>query len=115
MKFEYLKWDQSLAQAIESFANLMSLFNFLLLQASGDVDKALEWMQYLQQRGLIGSDVDLDEFRERLEEEQVIERAEGGSYSLTARGEQGIRQESLKYVFRNLGKGGFGHLSLFEQ
>ena len=45
MKFEYLKWDESLAAALQNFSNLMNLFNFLLLQASGDVDKVLEWMK----------------------------------------------------------------------
>ena len=107
MHWEYLKWDQSLEQALQDFANLMSLFNFLLLQASGDVDKALEWMKYLQDRGYIGEDVDLEEFRKKLEEENIIQR-DTDTYSLTAKGEQTVRKDSLDYVFRNLKKGGFG-------
>ena len=62
MKFEYLKWDESLAAALQNFSNLMNLFNFLLLQASGDVDKVLEWMKYLQRRGFIDERFDLDDF-----------------------------------------------------
>ena len=61
MNFQYLKWDESLAAALENFANLMSLFNFLLLQANGDVDRVLEWMKYLQRRGFIDPRFDLEE------------------------------------------------------
>ena len=108
MHWRYLKWDDSLAAAVAAFEDLLSLFNFLLLQASGDVDRVLQWMRYLQERGMIDADVDLEEFRDRLEDENLIERDGEGGYSLTARGEQRIRKESLALVFRNLAKGGFG-------
>ena len=107
MNFQYLKWDESLAAALQNFSNLMNLFNFLLLQASGDVDKVLEWMKYLQRRGFIDERFDLEQFREQLEHQAIIQR-DGESYSLTARGEQQIRKESLKLVFNNLKRGGFG-------
>ena len=108
MNFQYLKWDESLAAALENFANLMSLFNFLLLQASGDVDKVLEWMKYLQRRGFIDPRFDLEQFREQLEHQAIIQ-PDGDGYSLTAfRGEQQIRKESLKLIFNNLKRGGFG-------
>ena len=108
MHWRYLKWDDSLAAAVAAFEDLLSLFNFLLLQASGDVDRVLQWMRYLQERGMIDADVDLEEFRDRLEDENLIERDGEGGYSLTARGEQRVRKESLALVFRNLAKGGFG-------
>ena len=107
MNFQYLKWDESLAAALQNFSNLMNLFNFLLLQASGDVDKVLEWMKYLQRRGFIDERFDLEQFREQLEHQAIIQR-DGESYSLTARGEQQIRKESLKLIFNNLKRGGFG-------
>ena len=66
MNFQYLKWDESLSRALQNFSDLMSLFNFLLLQASGDVDKVLEWMKYLQGRGFIDDSFDLERFREEL-------------------------------------------------
>ena len=53
MDWRYLKWDDSLAAAVAAFEDLLSLFNFLLLQASGDVDRVLQWMRYLQERGMI--------------------------------------------------------------
>jgi uncharacterized protein with von Willebrand factor type A (vWA) domain len=107
VNFQYLKWDESLAAALQNFSNLMNLFNFLLLQASGDVDKVLEWMKYLQRRGFIDERFDLEKFREQLEHQAIIQ-PDGESYSLTARGEQQIRKESLKLVFNNLKRGGFG-------
>ena len=107
VNFQYLKWDESLAAALQNFSNLMNLFNFLLLQASGDVDKVLEWMKYLQRRGFIDERFDLEKFREQLEHQAIIQ-PDGESYSLTARGEQQIRKESLKLIFNNLKRGGFG-------
>lgn len=107
MNFEYLKWDDSLAKALENFSNLMSLFNFLLLQASGDVDQVLRWMRYLQRRGFLNQQFDLEKFREQLEHQAIIE-SDGKTYSLTARGEQNIRKDSLKMIFNNLRQGGLG-------
>lgn len=108
MQWRYLEWDKSLTAAMEVFEDLISLFNFLLLQAAGDVDRVLQWMHYLKERGMIGSGIDLEKFRESLEADNLIERDGDGSYNLTARGEQRIRKESLTLVFRNLVKGGIG-------
>ena len=108
MRFEYLRWDESIDKALRDFADLMSLLNFLLIQASGDVDEALEWMKYLQDRGYVDPSLDLEAFRNSLERDNFIQRDDEGGYSLTGRGEQQIRKESLKFIFRNLQQGGFG-------
>lgn len=107
MKWRYSKWDEALAKALKDFANLMSLFNYLLLQANGDIEEVLKWMKYLQQRGFIDPNADLDEFRKNLEDEKIIEKV-GEQYQLTAKGERRIRQDSLKQIFSNLKKSGFG-------
>ena len=108
MQWRYLEWDDSLAGSIAAFGELLSLFNFLLLQAAGDVDRVLQWMRHLQERGIINPAADLDKFQKRLGDENLIKLNVEGGYNLTARGEQRIRKESLKLVFRNLVKGGFG-------
>jgi len=108
MLWEYSEWDQTLQDLLKSFQDLMSLFNYLLLMAGGDVDKVFKWMEYLQERGSIDPGVDLEEFRRKLEENRIVERMKEGSYSLTAKGEQIIRKDSLNQIFSNLQKSGFG-------
>jgi hypothetical protein len=93
------EWDQTLQDLLKSFQDLMSLFNYLMLMAGGDVDKVFKWMEYLQERGSLDPDVDLAEFRRQLEEQRIIERLKEGSYALTAKGEQVIRKDSLNQIF----------------
>jgi Ca-activated chloride channel family protein len=106
--WEYSEWDKTLESLLKSFQDLMSLFNYLMLMAAGDVDQVFRWMKYLQERGNIDADLDLEEFRKHLEEERIIERLKEGGYSLTAKGEQVIRKDSLNQIFSNLVKSGFG-------
>ena len=108
MRWRYTEWDRALEELLATFESLMALFNYLLLMAGGDVDKAFQWMEYLQERGSIDSDIDLEEFRRQLEEQRIIERMKEGGYSLTAKGEQVIRKDSLNQIFTGLRKSGFG-------
>ena len=108
MRWQYSEWDQTLQDLLKSFQDLMSLFNYLMLMAGGDVDKVFKWMEYLQERGSLDPDVDLAEFRRQLEEQRIIEKLKEGSYALTAKGEQVIRRDSLNQIFNGLQKSGFG-------
>jgi uncharacterized protein with von Willebrand factor type A (vWA) domain len=108
MRWEYSEWDQTLQDLLKSFQDLMSLFNYLLLMAGGDVDKVFKWMEYLQERGSLDPDIDLEEFRRQLEEQRIIEKLKEGGFSLTAKGEQVIRKDSLNQIFNGLQKSGFG-------
>lgn len=108
MQWEYAEWDKTLAELLKGFQDLMSLFNYLMLMAGGDVDQVFRWMKYLQGRGKVDPDVDLEEFRKHLEAERIIERMKEGGFSLTAKGEQVIRKDSLAQIFNNLTKTGFG-------
>jgi uncharacterized protein with von Willebrand factor type A (vWA) domain len=109
VRWQYAEWSEELERLLKSFQNLMGLFNYLLLMASGDVEKVFEWMRHLQERGALDPDIDLEEFRRQLEEQRIIERVKDGTYGLTAKGEQGIRRESLNQVFSGLEKSGFGN------
>jgi uncharacterized protein with von Willebrand factor type A (vWA) domain len=108
MLWEYAEWDKTLEKLLKSFQDLMSIFNYLLLVAGGDVDQVFKWLRYLQQRGNIDADADLAEFRKHLEDERIIEKLKEGGYALTARGEQVIRRDSLSQIFSSLAKTGFG-------
>jgi len=108
VRWQYAEWDESLAAMLESFQSLMSLFQYLLLMASGDVDQVFQWLRLLQERGHLDPDIDLEEFRRRLEEERIIERMKDGSFALGAKGEQAIRRDSLNRIFSGLARSGDG-------
>jgi uncharacterized protein with von Willebrand factor type A (vWA) domain len=108
MLWEYSEWDKALERLLKSFQDLISLFNYLMLMAGGDVEQVFRWMRYLQERGNLSPDVDLEEFRKHLEDERIIEQLKEGGYALTARGEQVIRRDSLNQIFANLMKTGIG-------
>ncbi|MFQ6091600.1 MAG: VWA domain-containing protein [bacterium] len=114
MRFRYGEWDEELFNRLKQFKDLFSLFNYLVLQTSGDVDTALEYMRYLQQQGLISYDYDLDEFERKLKEDEVI-RIDRGQRKLTRKGERKIRADSLNMIFSSLRKGGVGeHRTPYE-
>ncbi len=107
MRYRYYEWDRELMERLMAEQDLMRLFNHLLLQTNGNVDEALRWMEHFQERGYIGKDVDLKGFKRRLRDEEIV-RLEGGAHRLTKRGEKGLRQESLDFIFRNLKESGIG-------
>lgn len=107
MKFNYFKIDDGLIRQLAAMKDLMALFNYLLLQLSGDVDQALKVLKHLQKMGYIPSDWNLDEFRRELEKKKLINKGKKG-FQLTAKGEQSIRKDAFEYVFRNMKNAGHG-------
>jgi uncharacterized protein with von Willebrand factor type A (vWA) domain len=107
VRWVYAEWDDRLDGLMQRFGDLMSLFNYLLLKAGGDVEQVFRWLEYLQQQGVLDADVDLEELKRMLEQQGKIS-SEGGRASLTPRGEQSIRRSSLEQVFHGLGADAFG-------
>jgi uncharacterized protein with von Willebrand factor type A (vWA) domain len=107
VRFSYFEWDDSLLQKIKQMRDLMAIFNYILLQVNGNVQKALEVMKRLQEMGYIPPDVDLDEFQKELEKNKVIS-IHDNQMSLTRRGERNLRQDAFEYVFNNLRNAGAG-------
>lgn len=107
MRLRYTKWNEELFKQLKDFQSLLQIFNYLILQTSGDVEKAFRLMQYLQRQGILDQGFDLGEFKKRLEEEEIVRR-ERGNYKLTHKGEHRIRTESLKLIFNHLKKGPLG-------
>ena len=84
--------------------SLMSLFSYLLIQTSGEVDEALSWLQQLaQQYGLFDRSLTLDDLVSKLKEQGLIEDAKD-AHILTSKGVQRIRQDALRHVFSSLKK-----------
>ncbi len=109
MRHRYSHLDPALIQALLQALNLQSLFNQLVLASGGDVDEAMEWMRSLQEMGYLPEDLDLDEFFESLEDQDVIGRNTEGGMSLTSVGERRVRRSAFEEIFSSLRKGGPGY------
>src|SRR5207237_6772838 len=102
--FRYEKWDEDLLRRMKEFASLMALFQHLLLQANGDVERTLQYMKRLQEMGYLDPSADLAQFRESLQEKQIIDESKGFP-TLTSKAERMIRQDALTRIFSNLKRG----------
>ena len=109
MSWEYSEWDgdESSAEALKQFDSLIKLFNYLLLVTSGNVERALDILRELQEKGYLDEDIDLQEFQRKLQKDNIIKKTSQG-YSLTMKGEQVIRKDSLNQIFSGLRRSGFG-------
>ena len=105
--FRYEKWDENLVRQLKEFSSLMEIFQHLLLQANGDVDRVLDAMNRLQEMGYIDAAANLEAFRNSLEEKKIIQMESQGP-ALTRKGERMIRQDALNQIFNNLKRGAFG-------
>jgi uncharacterized protein with von Willebrand factor type A (vWA) domain len=101
MLHRYSEWDEDLIRRLLAQRDLTRLFHYLLLQTNGDVEEALRWMRYLQEQGILSSEIDLKDFERKLKEDRVIQE-KGNRLTLTPKGEKQIRQASLDQVFSSL-------------
>ncbi len=93
------------AQRLEE---LMSLFSYLLLQTSGDVEEAIEWLRQLaKEYGIFDETLTVEDLIQKLKEMGIIEEVDDVK-TLTTKGVQRIRQDALKEIFTSLRKGGAG-------
>lgn len=89
------------SQRLES---LMSLLSYLLIQSSGDVEEAMDWLKELaEQYGLFDENLSMEELINKLKEKGIIEEVKD-MLVLTTRGIQKIRQDALKQIFTSLKK-----------
>ncbi len=107
MRFIYSEWNDSAIQKLKNLKDLMSIFNYLLLQVNGDAEMALKLMRRLQKMGVLPKDYDLDKFEKSLDENKIVSW-KGDQISLTRKGERGLRQDALENIFEHLRKSGDG-------
>src|SRR5918996_1120590 len=105
--FRYEKWDEDLLRRMKEFASLMAIFQHLLLQANGDVERTLKYMKHLQEMGYLDAQADLAKFQAALEERKIVDSS-AGFPTLTPKGERMIRHDALQRIFNNLKRGAFG-------
>ncbi len=107
MRYRFEKFDENLLAALQEFKNLLDLFQALVLRTNGDVERAIDFLRSMQQQGYIPDDWDLDEFVERLENEEFIQRTPKG-LALTKKSEKTLRSASLEQIFGGLRMGSVG-------
>ncbi len=104
MRFEYRKWRPDSQTDEQKLESLMSLFSYLVVKTSGDVEEALAWLRQLaEQYGVFDENLSMEELIEKLKEMGIIEEVNGVP-TLTTRGVQKIRQDALRNIFSDLKK-----------
>ncbi|MEX1277354.1 MAG: VWA domain-containing protein [Bacteroidota bacterium] len=104
MRLRYSQWTAASMTDEQRMQALMSLFSYLLIQTSGDVDEALDWLRQLaDQYGLLDPPSSMEDLINRLKEQGIIEDAKD-VLLLTTKGVQRIRQDALRQIFTSLKK-----------
>lgn len=105
MLYRYTKWNRNIDQRL-TMDRLSNLFTHLLTQANGDVDKALNWMEYLGEKyGFFNGDVALEDFKQYLKDRDLVRQSDKSpALELTSRGEQKIRTDAFEEIFSSLKK-----------
>ena len=82
----------------------MQLFSHLLVQTSGDVEEAMEWLRQLaEEYGIFDENLSMEDLIAKLKELGIIEEVDNTPV-LTTKGVQKIRQDALKEIFSSLKK-----------
>ncbi len=105
----YTKWDERLTRQM-NMKSLSKLFTHLLTQSNGDVEKALQWMEYLGEKyGFFNEDLTIDDFKEYLQQQELVRHEDRGQrLELTAKGEQKIRSDAFEEIFSSLKRDNIG-------
>lgn len=104
MRFLYTKWTPQSQTDEQRLQSLMQLFSHLLVQTSGDVEEAMEWLRQLaEEYGIFDENLSMEDLIAKLKEMGIIEEVDNTPV-LTTKGVQKIRQDALKEIFSSLKK-----------
>ncbi len=108
MRHRYSQWREDSSTDEQRLQSMISLFSHLVVQTSGDVKEALEWLKQLAgEYGLFDENLTMDELLDKLRELGLIEELPG-TIQLTDAGIKRIRLDALREVFTSLRKAGEG-------
>lgn len=104
MRFRYSKWTPQSRTDEQRLQQMLSLFSYLIVQTSGDVEEALDWLRQLaEEYGLFDENMTMDDLIDKLREMGIIEDVNDVP-TLTTKGIQRIRQDALREIFTSLKK-----------
>ncbi len=108
MRLRYSQWRDGSSTDEQRLQQMVSLFSHLVVQTSGDVQEALDWLKQLaEEYGLFDETMSTDDLIDKLRDMGIIEEAQSGIH-LTNAGIQRIRQDALREIFTSLKKSGPG-------
>ena len=114
MKFVYQKWDDEQFARLKDITDLFAIYQYLLMRLNGDAEETLELMKRLQQQGILDAKYDLDEFRKKLANSDLIRHTREGA-RLSAKGERSLRRDAFDQIFQKMRSSGKGdHLLPYE-
>jgi len=96
----------------DNFERLLNIFLELLNYTAGDVQEALHWLNELdREHNLTNDDYTMADFIEDLKKEGYLreDNPGSGSFVISAKTEQTIRERALEEIFGKLKKGGHGN------
>lgn len=104
MRLRYSQWRPDSATDEQRLQQMMSLFSYLLVQTSGNVEEALQWLRELaREYGLLDETMTMEELIQKLRDMGIIEEIDG-QFMLTQKGVQRMRQDALREIFASLKK-----------
>ena len=104
MRFLYTKWTPQSQTDEQRLQGLMQLFSHFLVQTSGDVEEAMEWLRQLaEEYGIFDENLSMEDLVQKLKEMGIIEEV-NNTPVLTTKGVQKIRQDALREIFSSLKK-----------
>jgi len=107
VKFIYQQWDDALFARVRDLADLMAIYQYLLMRLNGDVEETLGLMRRLQAQGILDAKYDLEEFERALKENGLIRQTDEG-LRLSTRGERTLRRDAFDQIFNRLRSSGKG-------
>lgn len=108
MRFRYSQWTTDSSTDEQRLQQLVSLFSYLAIQTSGDVEQALDWLRQLaEEHGLFADGMTMDDLVDKLRELGILEDINDVPV-LTTKGIQRIRQDALREIFTSLRKSTLG-------
>lgn len=103
-RFTYSRWRPGAQTDEQRLQSLMSLFSFLVVKTSGDVEEALEWLREIAKRyGVFDEGMSFEDLVQKLKDLGIIEEVNGVP-TMTTRGVQKLRHDALRQIFQNLKK-----------
>ena len=106
MRIRYLDWKQGAQRFMDRMKALERVFSFLLVREDGDVERALEILEWVGDRhGLFDDELTFEKVKEKLIQERLIQQGRDGGLTLTPRGERFVRMQALDQIFTSLKAG----------
>lgn len=109
MKFLYGSWDHEAERRERLLEDSLHLFRQLLGKSAGDVEQALEWLDYIAQKhDLWDENLNFETFKDMLKQQGEISEKRPGKLELTPKGAKALRVNALNEIFNGLQKGSPG-------